>query len=55
MLSRSNPTIWQRYLQDAFQLKQHLQRYFNLDQSTLDTQLESSKQLLAELGHRDFD
>ncbi|ERT05329.1 methyltransferase domain protein [Lyngbya aestuarii BL J] len=55
MLSSSKSTILQSYEQDAFALKQHLQDYLNLDQSTLETQLESSLELLAELGHRDFD
>ena len=55
MLSSSKSTILQSYQQDAFALKQHLQDYLNLDQSTLETQLESSLELLAELGHRDFD
>ncbi|MEA5522773.1 hypothetical protein VB854_27970 [Limnoraphis robusta CCNP1315] len=55
MLSFSMPSIWQSYQQDAFDLKQHLQDYLNLDQPTLEAQLQSSQQLLAELGYRDFD
>ena len=55
MLSFSMPSIWQSYQQDAFHLKQHLQDYLNLDQPTLEAQLQSSQQLLAELGYRDFD
>ncbi|WP_413160565.1 class I SAM-dependent methyltransferase [Capilliphycus salinus ALCB114379] len=55
MLSFSKPSILQSYQQDAFHLKQHLQDYFNLDRTTLEAQLKSGQQLLAELGHRDFD
>ena len=55
MLSLSELTVWESYRQNAFDLKRHLQNYFNLDQCALEAQLKSGQQMLAELGRRDFD
>lgn len=44
-----------QYLENAFDLKQHLQDFLGLDSEKLEFRLAQSKQQLAELGHRDFD
>ncbi len=48
------PIFWEAYCQDAFNVKQHLQGFLNLDPETLASRLQTSQQELAELGRRDF-
>jgi 2-polyprenyl-3-methyl-5-hydroxy-6-metoxy-1,4-benzoquinol methylase len=43
------------YWQDAFNLKQHLQQFLDIDSSQLDSKFATALQDLAELGRRDFD
>jgi 2-polyprenyl-3-methyl-5-hydroxy-6-metoxy-1,4-benzoquinol methylase len=43
------------YWQDAFNLKQHLQQFLDLDATQLDLKFTTALQDLAELGRRDFD
>ena len=47
--------VLQRFWQDAFDLKQHLQGFLHLDPTLLEERLLQGKQELAEIGHRDFD
>lgn len=47
--------LLQAFWQDAYNLKQHLQDFLQVDPQTLEQRLSESKQELAEMGHRDFD
>ncbi len=42
------------YWQDAFNLKQHLQEFLQIDLETLEARLKTGQQDLAEIGHHDF-
>ncbi len=55
MVNCSSSLFLEKFFQNCFDLKQHLQGFLNLDSNTLAAKLESSQQQLAELGHRDFD
>jgi 2-polyprenyl-3-methyl-5-hydroxy-6-metoxy-1,4-benzoquinol methylase len=55
MSSSVAPSFLQGYWQDAFNLKQHLQEFLNLDLETIEKELALGQQSLKEIGHRDFD
>ncbi|BAY32094.1 hypothetical protein NIES2107_39800 [Nostoc carneum NIES-2107] len=49
------PSFLTSYLQNSFNLKQHLQEFLNCDRETLENNLSTKHQEIAELGHKDFD
>jgi SAM-dependent methyltransferase len=49
------PSFLTSYLQDSFNLKQHLQEFLNCDRATLESKLANKHQEIADLGHKDFD
>ena len=55
MVTVPTPSFLSGYWQDAFQLKQHLQEFLQLDAQTLEKKLATGMQEMAQLGHKDFD
>jgi len=55
MITLSTPSFAEGYWQDGFGLKQHLQEFLQLDLESIDAKLQTVRQDLADLGHRDFD
>ena len=49
------PSALNGYWQDAFNLKQHLQEFLEIDAVTLEGKFATALQDLADLGRRDFD
>ncbi|MBD2520862.1 class I SAM-dependent methyltransferase [Nostoc sp. FACHB-973] len=49
------PSFLSSHWTDSFNLKQHLQRFLDLDSETLELKLKAGEQQMAELGHKDFD
>ena len=55
MTTIPTPSFLSGYWQDAFQLKQHLQEFLDLDAQIIEQRLATGMQEMAELGHKDFD
>jgi cyclopropane fatty-acyl-phospholipid synthase-like methyltransferase len=54
MSTFSVPSHLNGYWQDAFNLKQHLQQFLNIDEQKLERKFATALEDLAELGRRDF-
>jgi hypothetical protein len=55
MSSSVAPSFLQGYWQDIFNLKQHLQDFFNSYLETIEQDIALGKKSLKKIGHRDYD
>lgn len=51
MLTKPNPDYLKAYWENCFDLETHLQRFLNLDPTTLNQQLQTRRHLVNEVGH----